>query len=191
MSSGLHGSVDDARPRRNFTRLEYDKMIDAGILGEDERVELVGGTILATSPEGSEHAGTIELCADVLRRAFGGGFTVRVQHPIVIDPDGEPQPDLAVVAGGPRAHLGAHPRTAALIVEVAASSLAYDRGAKSRLYAGAGLPEYWIVNLIDRLVEVHREPSARGYRRVEILASGMIVPVGAPAAPVEISSLLP
>ena len=116
---------------------------------------------------------------------------MRVQHPIVIDPDGEPQPDLVVAAGEPRAHLGAHPRTAALVVEVAASSLAFDRREKARLYAGAGIPEYWIVNLVDRVVEVHREPSAHGYRGVEALASGEIVPVGAPAAAIEIASLLP
>jgi Uma2 family endonuclease len=178
--------------RRNFSRVEYEKMIDAGILGEDEHVELVGGEIVAMSPEGPQHARTIDLCAEALRRAFGAGFTVRVQHPLVFDPDGEPEPDLAVVAGEPRAHLGAHPRAAVLVVEVAESSLAYDRTTKARLYARAGVPEYWIVNLRDRVVEVHREPSAGGYHRVDATSvDGEISPLGAPQACLLAAVLLP
>jgi Uma2 family endonuclease len=192
MASAPHGSMVGSRPVRNFSRLEYDKMIDAGVLGEDEHVELVGGAIVEMSPEGPHHAGTIDLCADLLRRAFGPGFTVRVQHPLVIDPDGEPEPDLAVVAGGPLQHLVAHPRFAALVVEVAESSLSYDRREKSLLYARAGFPEYWIVNLAERRLEVHREPSPSGYRRVVSLAvADQIAPVGAPAAIVSVASILP
>ncbi|HVU53341.1 MAG TPA: Uma2 family endonuclease [Polyangia bacterium] len=176
---------------RNFSRVEYDKMIDAGILGEDERVELVDGTIVEMSPEGVEHAGTIDLCAEVLRRAFGQGFTVRVQHPIAIDPDGEPQPDLAVVAGEPRMHLAAHPTTAALLVEVSASSLAYDRTVKARLYARAGVPEYWIVNLVARTVEVHREPSASGFGSVESVSGGELAPLAAAGPRLAVADLLP
>jgi len=176
---------------RNFSRLEYDKMIDAGAIGEDEHVELVGGAIVEMSPEGPHHAGTIDLCAEILRGAFGPGFTVRVQHPLVIDPDGEPEPDLAVVAGGPRRHLGAHPRSAALVVEVAESSLAYDRREKALLYARAGIAEYWIVNLAERRLEVHREPAPSGYRRVDSLsAAEEIAPLGAPAAAIAIASIL-
>ena len=171
-----------ASASRNFSRVEYDKMIDAGIIGEDEHVELVDGAIVAVSPEGPEHAGTIDLCAEVLRRAFGPGFTVRVQHPIVIDPDGEPEPDIAVVVGEPGEHIEAHPRSAALVVEVARSSLDYDRAQKARLYARAGMPEFWIVNLRDRRVEVHRRPTAAGYEMITSLAPGdEIVPMGAPA----------
>jgi Uma2 family endonuclease len=194
MSSASHGPSPRALPLRNFSRVEYDKMIDAGILGEDEHVELVGGAIVEMSPEGPHHAGTIDLCADVLRRVFGAGFTIRVQHPLVIDPDAEPEPDVAVVAGEPRAHLDAHPRSAALVVEVAESSLAYDRRDKALLYAGAGIAEYWIVNLADRLLEVHREPGPGGYGRIVSLAAGeAIVPVGAPApgGTVYVASLLP
>jgi Uma2 family endonuclease len=192
MSSEPHGSTAGSRSVRNFSRLEYDKMIDAGVLGEDEHVELVGGAIVEMSPEGPHHAGTIDLCAEVLRRAFGSGFTVRVQHPLVIDPDGEPEPDLAVVAGGPSQHLGAHPRSAALVVEVAESSLAYDRREKALLYARAGIPEYWIVNLVDRRVEVHREPARDGYRRSVSLAVGdELAPMSAPDGAIAIASILP
>jgi Uma2 family endonuclease len=193
VASEANRRASEPRAQRNFTRVEYDKMIDAGILGEDEHVELVGGAIVAMSPEGPEHAATIDLCADVLRQAFGAGFTVRVQHPIVIDPDGEPEPDLAVVAGGPTEHLDAHPRTAILVVEVARSSLEYDRVHKALLYARAGLPDYWIVNLRDRRVEVHRAPTNAGYASVVSLEAGQeIVPSGAPASPaMDVGRLLP
>jgi Uma2 family endonuclease len=191
MSSGSHGPSLRALPLRNFTRVEYDKMIDAGILGEDEHVELVDGAIVAMSPEGPPHSATIDLCADVLRRAFGAAFTVRVQHPLVIDPDGEPEPDLVVVAGSPFDYFEEHPRTAALVVEVSGSSLAYDRREKARLYARAAIPEYWIVNLVDRVVEVHRLPSGTGYGDVSSFRSAdTIAPLGAPAAAILVGSFV-
>jgi Uma2 family endonuclease len=177
---------------RNFTRVDFDKMIDAGVIGEDERVELVGGAIVQMSPEGPQHAGTIEICAEALRRAFGAGFTVRVQHPLVVDPDDEPQPDLAVVPGSPRAHLAAHPTHAPLVVEVSQTSLAYDRREKALVYARAGMPDYWIVNLTDRVVEVHRLPSAHGYGSVSSFGPDeAIAPLAAPAASLLVASLLP
>ena len=167
-------------------------MIDAGILGEDEHVELVAGRIVEMSPEGPLHAGTIDLCADALRRLFGVGYTIRVQHPLVVDPDGEPEPDLAVVKGGPRDHLGTHPREAALVVEVAESSLSYDRQEKARLYARAGFPEYWIVNLPDRSLEVHRDPAPEGYREMTSYgAEAQISPLETPGAAVRVAALLP
>ena len=178
----------------NLSRVDFDKMIDAGVIGEDEHVELVGGAIVEMSPEGPHHAGTIDMCAEVLRRIFGAGFTVRVQHPLVIDPDAEPEPDIAVVAGEPRSHLGAHPRSAVLVVEVAESSLAFDRRDKALLYARASIPEYWIVNLKERVLEVHREPDVQGYAKiVRLEAHEEIAPLGARAGDVAvaISSLLP
>jgi Uma2 family endonuclease len=177
---------------RNFSRLEYDKMVDAGIIGEDEHVELVGGAIVQMSPEGAHHAGTIDLCADLLRRAFGPGFTVRVQHPLVIDPSDEPEPDLAVVAGGPQAHLAAHPRSAALVVEVSGSSLAYDRREKALLYGRAGIGEYWIVNLADRVVEVHREPTSEGYGSVLFVPiTASVTPLAASGTPIAVGDIFP
>jgi Uma2 family endonuclease len=176
---------------RNFSRRDYEKMIHAGILREDEHVELVAGRILRMSPEGPLHAGTIDLCAETLRRVFGADHTVRVQHPLAVDPDGEPEPDLAVVRGGPRAHLGDHPHQAVLVVEVAGTSLACDRGEKAHLYARAGFPEYWIVNLGAALVEVHRDPSPNGYRSVASFGRDAIIsPLAAPG-PVATSDLLP
>jgi Uma2 family endonuclease len=167
-------------------------MIDAGILREDEHVELVGGRIVEMSPEGPLHAGTIDLCAEALRRAFGRGYTVRVQHPLAVDPDSEPEPDLAVVRGSPREHLTGHPREAVLVIEVAESSLDYDRREKAGLYARAGFPEYWIVNLRDRTVEVHRDSSPSGYQTVVSLnADAEIAPLELPGARIRPAALLP
>src|SRR5438132_876612 len=89
------------RPLRNFSRRDYENMIGAGILGEDEHLELIGGQVVAMSPEGPVHAGAIDLCSEALRRVFGADHTVRVQHPLAVDPDDEPEPDVAVVRGGP------------------------------------------------------------------------------------------
>jgi Uma2 family endonuclease len=177
---------------RNFSRRDYDNMIRAGILGEDERLELIGGRIVVMSPEGPLHAGAIDLCAEVLRRAFAAGHTVRVQHPLAVDPDDEPEPDIAIVRGGPRDHLADHPHEAVLVVEVAESSLETDRREKARLYARAGFADYWIVNLIDRRVEVHRDPTPAGYRRVVSFGAGdELAPLAAPTARIDVAALLP
>lgn len=182
----MHGEA------RNFSRREYENMIRAGILGEDEHLELIGGRIVAMSPEGPVHAGAIDLCAEVLRRVFGDEHTVRVQHPLAVDFEDEPEPDIAVVRGGPREHLGEHPHSAVLVVEVAESSLAYDRGDKAALYARAGLADYWILNLVDRRLEVHRDPTPGGYRSVRVLALGeRIAPLAAPTADIAVATVLP
>lgn len=123
---------------------------------------------------------------------FASGHTSRVQHPLAVDPDAEPEPDVAAVRGGPRDHLADHPREALLIVEVAESSLAFDQAEKARLYARAGVGDYWIVNLIDRRVEVHRNPGADGYRSVSVLtAADEVSPLAAPSSRIPVASLLP
>jgi Uma2 family endonuclease len=177
---------------RNFSRVEYENMIRAGILGEDEHLELVGGRIIAMSPEGPMHAAAIDLCADALRSIFASGYTVRVQHPLAVDSDDEPEPDVAVVRGGPRDHLAEHPHDAVLVAEVAESSLEYDRRDKALLYARAGFSDYWIVDLVNRRVEVHRDPAPSGYRRIVSLSSGdEIAPLAAPEMQIAIATLLP
>jgi Uma2 family endonuclease len=179
-------------PTRNFSRSEYENMIRAGILGEDEHLELIGGRIVAMSPEGPAHAAAIDLCAEALRRVFPSDHTVRVQHPLAIDDDDEPEPDVAVVRGGPRDHIAEHPHDAVLVVEVAESSLDYDRGDKALLYARAGFHDYWILDLVDRTVEVHRSPSPSGYRDIIVFSAGdEIAPLAAPEARVAVAGLLP
>ena len=167
-------------------------MIRAGIIGEDERLELIGGRIVAMSPEGALHAGAIDLAADALRRVFAAGHTVRIQHPLAIDPDDEPEPDIAVVRGSPRDHLADHPHEAVLVVEVAESSLEYDRGGKAHLYARAGFADYWIINLIDRRLEVHRDPKIGGYSSILSLTSeDEIAPLAASSSRIAVATLLP
>src|SRR5262245_27684805 len=150
-------TVPSARARR-FTRVEYERLVEAGMFRPDERLELLAGILVVREPQGSRHAAVIGLVEDALRACFGPGWLVRVQMPIALDDESEPEPDLAVVAGGWRDYEAAHPARPVLIVEVSESSLGQDRGDKAGLYARARVPDYWIVDLVSRSIEVHREP---------------------------------
>lgn len=143
---------------RRWTRAEYDRLIERGLLDEDDRIELLDGLMVVKEPQGSRHVGMVSHIRGVLRRAFGERDDVRVQSPIGLDDTSEPEPDLAVVPGHPKDHLRAHPSSPVLVVEVADTSLAKDRLRKGGLYARAGIADYWIVNLVDRVVEVYRQP---------------------------------
>jgi Uma2 family endonuclease len=132
----------------------------------------------------------------MLERAFGPGWYAREHAPLAVDDDSEPEPDVAMVAGEPRMHYAAHPSTAALVVEVADSSVRCDRRLKAELYARNRLPEYWIVNLTDASVEVHRDPRlARGawrYRALRVLRPpATVTPLGAPGSVIAVADLLP
>ncbi len=195
--------MDEARPgparSRRFTRREYDRLVEGGFFREGDRVELLAGQLMVAEPQGARHLAAVHLAADALRRAFGDGWYVRVQGPIALDDESEPEPDLAVVAGGPRDHAAAHPARPALVVEVAEWSLATDRRDKAGLYARAGIADYWIVNLAESVLEVHRGPApAAGaphgftYREVRRLPVGeRVVPLAAPRAAVAIADLVP
>ena len=186
-------------PTRRWTRAEYDRLVDVGILHEDESVELIGGQLIVAEPKGSPHMVAVGLALDALRAVFGAGWVVRVEGPVAIDADSEPEPDLAVVPGTQRDYLEGHPARPVLVLEVAESSLRIDRDQKGSLYARAGLPDYWIVNLVNRVVEVYREPmrdasAAFGWRYGSMtpLARGNAVsPLAAPAARILVSDLLP
>ena len=139
---------------RAWTRAEYDQLIARGSFSPDEHLELLGGQLVVREPQGSRHAVAIELAHRALQRAFGPAWRVRVQLPIALEAESEPEPDLSVVAGDPRASSLSHPADPVLIVEVAETSLTFDREHKGSLYARAGVMDYWIVNLIDRQLEV-------------------------------------
>src|SRR5262249_43192216 len=126
---------------RRWTRAEYDRMVEAGILSEEDKVELIDGEILKKMPQGTPHATGIVLAQETLRPSFGSGHVVRVQLPLAPDDFSEPEPDLAVMRGSARDYDGIHPETAVLVVEVAETSLAFDRGRKASLYARAQIPE--------------------------------------------------
>jgi Uma2 family endonuclease len=114
---------------------------------------------VVSEPKSSLHSTAVRLVAEALRRAFGAGWLVNTQDPIAADDESEPEPDVAVVPGSIRDYRDEHPATAALVVEVALTSLVFDRRHKGSLYARAGVVDYWIVNLIDRIVEVRRRPA--------------------------------
>jgi Uma2 family endonuclease len=142
----------------HWKRSEYEKLVDLGLF-HAKPVELIGGQLLVAEPQGSYHATGISVADDVLRAALPPGWYIRIQAPVALDDESEPEPDLAVVSGSPRTYREAHPVRPALVVEVADSSLAFDRREKGSLYARAGISDYWIVNLMDRVVEVYRDPA--------------------------------
>jgi Uma2 family endonuclease len=182
---------------RRWSRAEYDRMVVAGLLHEDEHVQLIEGEILEMTPQYPSHAATIQLLDSTLRQVFGPGAGVRAQVPLALSDDSEPEPDLAVVAGDARAFIDEHPTTALFVVEVADWSLAFDRR-KGRIYAAAGIPEYWIVNLAQRALEVYRAPGAvagsEGFAYAEhatLDARSRVSPVARPGASIAVADLLP
>lgn len=188
----------EARTRR-FSRAEYDRLIELGVFHEDEHIELIGGQLILAEPEGAEHYTAVVKTARALQAAFGPGWYVRPTGPIGLDDESEPEPDVAVVEGGIDDYSHAHPSRAVLMVEVASSSLASDRHRKHSLYARAGLRDYWVLNLPDRVLEVYRErildpaaPFGWRYARVEVLdADAHVTPLALPQARIAVASFLP
>src|SRR5207249_1006092 len=124
-------------------------LVEHGMFRPDERLELLDGLLVVREPQGSRHAAAVAATRQVLATAFGPGYHVRDQAPVALDDASEPEPDLAVVRGGPWDYQHGHPSAPLLIVEVAEWTLARDRRRKGALYARAGIADYWIVNLVD------------------------------------------
>jgi Uma2 family endonuclease len=179
----------------------YHKMIEAGILTGDDHVELLEGWLVPKMVKNPRHRVAARLMQKALERALPEGWDVDKEAPITLaDEDSEPEPDVLVIRGDTRRYSHRHPGPGdvALVVEVADSSLERDRGAKKRLYAAAGIPIYWIVNLIDRRIEVYSLPSGAcanpefGHR--EDFISGQAVPVvmdGREVATIPVCDVLP
>lgn len=189
-------SIEADAETRRWRRTEYERLVDLGFF-VGERLELLDGVLAVREPQGSSHAAITAQIARVLDAAFGPAWHVRLQAPLALDDDSEPEPDVAIVSGEPRDYLRHHPSTAALVVEVADSSLRLDRRVKAALYAQARLPEYWIANLVDGVLETYRDPgpdAASGWayhiRRV-LDRSQIVVPLLAPAARISVGDLLP
>ena len=157
-------------PRR-FTVDEYHRLLEVGVIHKDEHVQLIEGMIVQSAPPKAEHASVLERLSRAVVKALAGRYRVRTQLPLTFI-DSEPEPDVAVaapLAGDEDAEM--HPRGALLVVEVAEGSLAYDRSVKARIYARAGIPEYWIVNVKDATVEISRDPQpASGRYRTGLTA---------------------
>ena len=192
-------SVTPAVRTRRFTRVEYERLTELGFFQPAERLELIDGLLILREPQAAPHATAIRLVGVALRAVFGEGWVVDIQLPVALDDDSEPEPDASVIPGGPRDYRQAHPSRPVLIVEVADSGLAFDRGDKASLYARAGVADYWIVNLVDHVLEVRRQPEVSDdapygfrYRSVERLAPAAIVsPLAAPDARILVADLLP
>ena len=191
-------TVTPAVEIRRFTRVEYQQLIET-IFQPGERLELIDGLLVLREPQYSPHAVGTQLVLRALDRAFGAGWNVRSQLPIALDDMSEPEPDAAVVPGDPRDYRDAHPERPVLIVEVSQSRLAFDRRQKASLYARAGIADYWVVNLVDRVLEVYREPVAAPaapygfrYRSVTRLRPpATVTPLAAPSAAICVADLLP
>jgi Uma2 family endonuclease len=158
-----------------FTRAEYHRLAEANLFFQ-ERVELLNGVIVAMSPQNSPHAGTIHRLLRILVRLLGTDVAIRVQAPIILDDWSEPEPDLVLCQPDPDDYTREHPHASQvlLIIEVADTSLTYDRSEKATAYAASGIPEYWIVNLPERQVEVWTAPDrvAQRYRQILLASTG-------------------
>jgi Uma2 family endonuclease len=186
------------RLRRWDTR-EYERLSELGLLQPGERLEQVGGETVLRERQGDQHALAIELVGEALHAALGPGWRIRVRLPVSLDDDSEPEPDFSIIQGTPRdGTRPAHTRLA-LVIEVADSTLAFDRSQKGSLYARAGVCDYWIVNLRDRALEVYREPlpasdAPFGWRYGTVRSVGpgaMVSPLAAPQASIVVAYLLP
>jgi Uma2 family endonuclease len=191
-------ALEQEATTRRWRRIEYERLVDLGLF-TGEHLELLDGVLVVREPQGSYHAAIATKVGQILAAAFGTRWHVRLHSPLALGEHSEPEPDIAVVAGQPEDYLEAHPASAALVVEVADASLRLDRRFKAALYAEAGLPEYWIVNLVDRTLEIHRDPQPPAdraaswtYRSIDVLRPpATVTPQAAPSVRIAIADLLP
>jgi Uma2 family endonuclease len=180
--------------KRLFTVDEYHKMAEAGILKEDDRVELLGGEIILMSPIGEHHAGVVNRLNALLNRLLLGSAIIAVQNPISLTDDSEPEPDIAVLRFRDDYYTGSIPTSQDIIflIEVSDTTDTLDRSVKVPRYAQAGIQEVWIANLQDRMVEVYSSPHAGIYQKVRRAQPGESLPLaGFPEIIVRVEDVLP
>lgn len=160
--------------RRFFTVAEYEHMGRAGIFSADDRVELIEGEVVEMSPIGERHAACVDALSELLREKLLRSVTIRVQNPIRLNDFSEPQPDVTVLKRRDDFYRDAHPTPAdvLLLIEVSDTTIEYDRQVKVPLYARAGVPEVWVVNLADEQIEVYRDPQGGEYKAAARAARG-------------------
>lgn len=176
---------------RRFTVEEYERLVEQGFFHPEEKIELVDGAIFEMTPQSSGHAAGVLFSQLALQPVVPATYHLRSQMPLALGLDSQPEPDLAVVLGHPRDYVAAHPTTAALVVEVADSSLVHDRQRKASLYARAGIVEYWLVDLGGSCLEVFREPREGAYASRAVLSPGDAVSPLAFAGSIAVRDLLP
>lgn len=170
-----------------LTRAEYDELVERGEF-IDQRVELIRGRIVEMSPQGPLHSAVIRRLNKLLIIAVGDHAEVQPQSPLAISDDSEPEPDFAIIEAGD--YDNAHPRTALLLIEVSNSSLMKDRGEKGPLYAAAGIPEYWIIDVVAKTVEVYLHPEAGEYQSVVTRTHGDVLrPTRLPMVEVAVAAI--
>jgi Uma2 family endonuclease len=185
---------DEGVRTRLWSRKEYHRAAELGLFGPDERLELLDGEILEKMTVNPPHAFAVGRVFKLAAAAFGAGFHARQQQPLVLNDRSEPEPDVVVVVGEDGDYATDHPtaRHTRLVVEVADTTLPHDRTRKLPAYARAGIVEYWILNLVERQLEVHRTPSRSRYRDVQVYAEHeSISPLHAPHAVIRVAELLP
>ena len=182
--------VDASLPVHPLTVDDLAAMVDAGILGEDDRVELLDGVLVEMSPQGAGHAAAIRRLTGLLvPLASAAGLEVSPQCPLdVVDPISQPEPDLAVVPVG---DWDTYPAKALLVIEVSVTSRAVDLGRKAAIYAAAGIPEYWVLDLADRRLAVHRAPVEDRYTDIAVLTDEDEVTAARLPLTVAVAELLP
>lgn len=175
-----------------WTREEYQQLAETGIFAQ-RRVELIEGQVLKMPPMGSRHSSTLMLLTRLLPKIFGEGFAISIQLPLAISSESMPEPDAAIISGDPRDYRDGIPEKAHLVIEVADSTLRFDRITKARIYANANIEEYWIINLTNEQVEIHRQPILNsGYAEKKVAKRGeKIAPLCVPSAAIQVDDLLP
>lgn len=186
-------SVGEVVGLRRFSVAEYHRMAEAGVFGTGERVELIRGVIRQMSPKGRRHIIAVSKANELLVIAVSGRGRVYVQDPLTSERlSSEPEPDLCVTSSPDPQAYGTEAAKPALVIEVADTSLEYDRAVKAPLYAEAGVPEYWIVNLVDGVVEVYRDPKNGRYGSRTVLKPGeKLQPLAWLDVTIDVNDLLP
>jgi len=171
---GQEGELPVQVVPRRFTVSEFYRMVETGIISEDDRLELIHGEILEMAPIGSRHAACVNRLSLLFHDKGIEQCIVSVQNPIHLDESSEPQPDLCILASRPDfyAESNPDPSDVVLLVEVADTSSGYDREIKVPLYGKSGIKETWLVLLDEATVEVYREPSPEGYREMHKYVRG-------------------
>src|SRR6266853_4546096 len=182
-----------APTKHRFTVQDYHRMAETGVLRPDARVELLDGQIIDMSPIGPSHGGVVKRLNDYFSRLAQGRWLMAVQDPLRLDPQSEPEPDLMLLKRAPDFYTSRHPvpEDVFLLIEVADTTLEFDREEKLPAYGRAGVAEVWIVNLSEQTIEVYREPHFAGYTATKVLCAGeRACPLAFPDVAVDVAELL-
>lgn len=188
----MSGTVQDFLQRHRLTTSDYHRMGEVGILAEDSRVELIEGELIDMAPIGSQHAGTVKQLSRLLNLAVGQTAIVSTQDPLTLDQHSEPEPDLMLLRPRNDFYKSSHPRPddVLLIVEIADTSLQYDCHIKIPLCARHGIPEVWLVDLVNKTLALFSLPSKQGYQKIITPSSlNALSPERLPTVKLDLSSL--